>query len=388
MIVRHTIKEQKILDMTSQFRTRLDDLKKTEFQFAWVLIFLAFTQHCSGQDVEALLGPGVTTESAITSGQVRIRETVHNYSTMPAILTIKDPRTRATEMEYDQKKAQIVTSVLTMTFDNDKKELITTSESSTKIDQRGYFSEHLRKGWSSQPRTGRDYKLAHVQPALWPPFWPYVLWQSRSLTVKHAAVKAGKLVLRGADAHDSSHAFAFIGKHASGVDWLIKADLRTGGLMSHIDQYDRVSGRLDSTTDIAYKTYPGNLVYPDSTKETRFVYDKAGKQFVDAEVQSQVIDAKLNIGLSDKDLDFGPIPLGARVYDTRFGKEIVYEQGEKQMSDRDMFEVAKNPYLLSTMTAPPRSRAYPPIYQIAVMILAPLLVVLILVRYRSKFRRP
>ena len=119
-----------------------------------------------------------------------------------------------------------------------------------------------------------------------------------------------------------------------------------------------------------------------------YVYDGAGKESIEKVIETEVAEAQLNARLTDNELKFSPIPLGATVYDTRFNKEIVYEQGEKQLSDRDMFEVAKNPHLISSLTVPPRRRVYAPLHVIAVMILAPLLVVLILVRYRSKLRRP
>lgn len=377
--------------MVSNFKgiiTVLPLYRKKEILFLFIntFYFLLLTLYCSAQNLESLLGPGISTESMIATGKIKFRETIHNHSSMPGIMRIKDSRLKAIELDYEKNKPEFVTNNYTVTFDNNKKILISRRESSTKIVQHSYYNEHVNKNWFINSSKGRDYKVAHVQKAFWPPGWPLFLWQSRSLTLKSSALNSNKLELKVPEPSDRQHTFVLIGKGA-GVDWHVRTDIAVGGLITHIDQIDRHAHTLYCITDISYKRYTGNLIYPDFIKETRFVYDSAGKQSVEAEVESQVIDSKLNIRLSDNDLDFGLLPKGATVYDTRFKKEIVYEQGEKQLSDRELFEISKNPHLLEKLTAPSRPPVYPPVYQIAVMILIPFIGMLLFIRFRQKRKR-
>jgi len=301
-------------------------------------------------------------------------------------MTMKNSKTRDTLLDFERKKPRTISTEITVSFDNGTKELLVSDASNNHLSQVSYFSAHESKHKYSDTGNGPDRKFAHIQNGpLWPGFWPYILWESRALSIELDTATKGNLTLVPVETNDAAR-YDLIGK-GNGVDWRFTVDRANGGLISHIEETDRRSKHRYCSVEISYKKYQGNLIYPEKLKETIYAVDETGREFIEQALETQVVEAQLNLRLTERDLEFGAIPVGATVYDMRFDKEIVYVQGVKQLSDREMFQVSKNPALLEKLTLPPARPVYPPFPQIIAMFLIPTVIVLSIIWIRKRRRQ-
>jgi len=103
-----------------------------------------------------------------------------------------------------------------------------------------------------------------------------------------------------------------------------------------------------------YQQHSDGLWYPAKIEQVTYVVLDRPRWI--RRMTSEVINrVELNVNIDPQEFEYN-IPLGANVQDNRFQKPLVYRQGTKQFSDRELFALHKNPDLAGQYEPQNRNR--------------------------------
>lgn len=297
-----------------------------------------------------LLQKGTEQEAKITTGIIQLQ--CFSSNLMSKQLTSDGISNLTAIKEIHEKYKPQITEEYLFRFDNKNNSMwMEVSRSPDKVHGISTSSDQNLKQISIPPNglSGSKSPLTQVdvRKPQWPPPFPQNLWRFRIVAGRLRVVNNGivQATLTG-KTNSSGNLIISIKGDKADIDQIISCDIQKGSLFSNIKLYDKKSGILTEDTYISYKIYKGGLIYLDSVIDKWYIKDATGKTILAHINTTQVIDAKLNVQLTPKDMAFGDYPEGATVQDNRFAKPIAYMQGKKQFTDEELFAALKNPDLL------------------------------------------
>ena len=182
-----------------------------------------------------------------------------------------------------------------------------------------------------------------VQDPTWPLPWPYGIIQGQQWSSYANSIEQGKLAIVSLSSNIKTGISVLrlksTDKKVKNID--ITADTKHSFAIQHIAITDSETNLALYDWTLAYKNDKFDELMPSSIVLTNYVGGKAGPRFT-----YSILSAKVNAPLSVADLDLGTYPSGYNVQDNRFTPPLVYVQGRKQYTDKELFELAKNRSLL------------------------------------------
>lgn len=312
-------------------------------------------------------------EGRVASGRVVLQKTLQNkrLSDGQIMRLIRDPKAREVESGIAQAEHARVDSSERIVFDNRANRLLTreTGDGQNR-ESRALFTQTFLRCYNrltspadkvSPEIRGResDEQVFTLKPS-WPPYWPYDLLQGRFWTTQAGAAAKGELSLRLVrHVGPAGPTTVLLMKGADGLRkvWI---DTARGYAVPRIQYFDQNSHLRDGIT-IDYQHLPGGLWYPEKLVDSFFAWADDGSDFhFLSRIQTTwVRQASLNVPIEGAELEFGDIPHGVLVEDYRFKPPLAFTQGQKQLTDRELFQLARNRGLLADPTwsgnAPPAS---------------------------------
>lgn len=203
-------------------------------------------------------------------------------------------------------------------------------------------------------------KFVEVHSPIWPPEGPLDLWRMpdagnivRGIThhfltphlLEDNAITGEAVILLDPGARSNYHQKIWVATHDH------YAITRT----QMIDKGGFV--QIDSTT--TYQMQPNGIYYPHIVTDSYFYEDKQHQPIEYEHDTATLQKVVFNTPLSEKDLLFD-LPKGARVNDFRFKPPLAYNQGDKQLTDQELFLGSKDPHFLRKyeMGDPPARPSY------------------------------
>jgi hypothetical protein len=344
----------------------------------------------------SILAAAQNAENQIVSGRValrRIEENQHQNEVQIRRL-IRDPAARKIEMFIAKHKRRRVIETVSVTFDNRRHQVLLQKEGDGPLHQvRVLFDQKSWRTYTKQtPPSGKESpelrgdqsgKMVSTMKPRWPAYWPYDLLQGRFWSGLAAAVEKGEL-----------HA-QFLGQRGPRGQTLVLLMTR-GDLQQKIwvdteraysvprIQYLTQTGHLKEEIFADYQRLPSGIWYPTKLVDSHFSWadDGSDYHFRSRIATTLVQDVSLNVPLDNKELEFGDIPQGALVQDDRFTPPLSYTQDNRQFTDKELFQLARNRNLLED---PTWSGNAPPTRSLALTIGGVLLIVGALFLAKRKF---
>jgi hypothetical protein len=302
----------------------------------------------AAHDATSVLNSARQYEQTIRSGSIRLRKVVQ----IPRVSEqqLKSIATGQKELQLARELARVQPSLfaeeMQLRFDNGRKRLLAqgtrSGDSPTLIPKfQILFTQMVTRNYYIEPnqRPGAG-QMATISKPSWPPPWPYNLWRSRFWNARWEAVEKKEMPSPTLLHFDPNAGEAIIRLIGSQLDQKIWVDTRHGHSMSRLQLFDK-KARLNEDVTASYRHHGGRIWYPQKLVDSYYMYDRQGKRYLSRVETTTVASAELNMSLHETDLELGPVPRRTDVQDDRFTPPLRYLQGNRQFTDRELFELAR-----------------------------------------------
>lgn len=206
----------------------------------------------------------------------------------------------------------------------------------------------------AQSKRGDVRKELRRSAVRWPPLvwlseiWRYRIWHSHLPKTIDNTVEASALKIEPLPGGRQEYAIKF------GKVLIVAQHSQGGFLLRRYTAVDEVSGYPEYEEVIAYRQTKEGLPYPAYVTETRYLVPpkeylkslRIPKKTPVMMVAYTVEGVQLNPVFDKQTFEEGDIPRGTFVQDDRFEPPLIYTQGSRQFSEKDLLRMAQNRELL------------------------------------------
>jgi hypothetical protein len=314
-------------------------------------VTLSFRTVAADDNARSIVDSAQNYERSIISGRVVLDKVTQrgHLSERALAAIVEDPRQVEVERQIQKTLPPRVHERARLLFDNQRNKLLEQGNRDGQIrDFRLLFTQALSEDYSNAPIRGSTYEEVQVRRPIWPPYWPYNLWRGRLWAGRAIGVSRGELLPRllGNDPQTGSVILLLVGGPGSELDQKLWVDVRRGYTIGRIQFLDK-AGHIQEECATSYQPYGKDLWYPSQIVDSYYSYDRQGRDYLARTEVTLAREVRLNLALTDRDFEFGDIPRGALVQDNRFRPPLVYRQGNRQFTERELFQMSKDRNLLS-----------------------------------------
>jgi hypothetical protein len=318
-----------------------------------------------------VLAKAVQSESGVRCGEIMRTTVVNTVRLSDGVLRkiYRDPSLVEVQRTVRNATPPRVIERARLLFDNARDVIV--DEGTRDSAYRHYkvlLSRRINETENSTDRKDVAYREeVYVASPVWPPYWPYDLLSRRFWTAREAYVARGQLTPRllRSDPSTGQVVLLLAGGAHSQFDQKIWADARRGYCVSRMEAIDK-KGNLRNEVSVRSVRVAGAGWYPERLVERFYAYDGAGGRYLARVLTSVVTGARVNTGIPEGELAFGNILAGTFVQDRRFHPPLAYVQGDRQLTDRELFQLANNRELLYDPGGLARSSQVPSYLLVAV----------------------
>jgi hypothetical protein len=303
---------------------------------------------CNAHEAISVFNSACRYEQTIRSGSISLRKVVQmpRFSDQQLKRIISGQKALQEALEVARIQPSHYTEEIQLHFDNGHKRLLeqgTRSGDSKALIPKFQilYTETVTRHQYIEPNHRPKVRwLATTSKPNWPPAWPYSLWRNRFWNDQRKAIEKNELLSPTPDRFYPDGGGPVIQLIGSRLEQKIWVDARRGYSMSRLQLFDK-KGRLHEDVRVSYQHLGGQTWYPRNVVDSHYVYDRQGKRYVKRVETTTVVRAELNKYHHEADLELGRIAPGAYVQDDRFTPPLRYLQGNRQFTDRELFELAR-----------------------------------------------
>jgi len=288
-------------------------------------------------------------ESLLSSGRILFHIHEQDIPLDEKVLRqfIKDPKQLKIELEINKqiRNNPIRSNEILFIFDNNSQRFLQylKKDKNSLYNSKLLLTPQIMISHSYDPNNPtKDYWVFKFPPRKYLGGWEMELLRGRFWELKKDDSKAvAKLI-------DNSIVIFSPGGKNDDCDEMIWIDSQNDYLIKKLQVFQKNTNKLELQSEIFYKKYNINntsIWYPNKIFTSRYV-NFQGHLILQRKELYIIKRADLNISLKNEDFDIGDIPVGAIVQDNRFDPPLVYRQGYRQFTDKELFQMAKNRELL------------------------------------------
>lgn len=274
-------------------------------------------------------------EKRIKSGRIKFSETIYErqFSKRELEEILSDQMLPRSTVRLISKPPLRIIEKCDLMFDNDLKMLLIEGKRNTEakyfklLFTPKFYRTYVEFKGVKLPEPHRK-EVSTYEP-MWPPYWPYTLLINRFFEAILISKKDFTLT------KTVNPAIVIISTR--NVKYWINLKNFT---LSRLKVFDN-KGRLNMDAIISYKRFDVNIWYPEEIFSIYYFYGKSGRRFVGRYKRLKIEKATLNTFIPPKRFTI-KIPYGTFVQDNRFDPPLVFIHGRKQLTDEDLFKMAKN----------------------------------------------